>query len=84
MTASTSPDSAPDTGDPQSVLDALTEFTALEPGMLERVLATHVPNQYGNCASCSGQLRQTPWPCVHHYCALKAQELLDRAGRKPR
>lgn len=63
-------------------LAALVEFMALQPGMVETVLAVHVADRGGSCAGCGGQLR-VRWPCVHHKCAVAAGAVRARrtAGR---
>lgn len=46
---------------PGDAHDALV--SALNPDMIRRIEAEHVPNDHGDCRSCSGY-RSTRWPCA--------------------
>jgi hypothetical protein len=60
-----------------SDLTPLIGFMLVQPGMVERVLAEHIPNLAGDCTGCGGKL-PVKWQCVHHFCATRAQELSGR------
>lgn len=62
-------------------LAGVVEFMRTQPGMVEEVLAAHVPNHNGDCKECSGY-RSVVWPCVHSLCAAQAKALLP-TGRRP-
>ncbi|WP_028935270.1 hypothetical protein [Pseudonocardia spinosispora] len=63
-------------------LSVLVEFMAVQSGMPEAVLASHVPDSHGDCVGCGGQ-RGVEWPCVHHKCAVAARELRASWGAGP-
>lgn len=67
-----------DSGD----LTVLVEFMAVQSGMPEAVIASHVPGRNGDCVGCGGQ-RGVEWPCVHHRCALAAQAMRASWGAGP-
>ncbi|WP_028935615.1 hypothetical protein [Pseudonocardia spinosispora] len=58
-------------------LSPVVEFMVSQPGMIERVLAEHIPDAAGDCIGCGGQMR-VKWKCVHYECAVLAR---DRRGR---
>lgn len=66
----------------QGDLTVLVEFMAVQQGMPEAVIASHVAGPDGDCVGCGGQ-RGVEWPCVHHKCAVAARELRASWGAGP-
>jgi hypothetical protein len=61
------------------VADELITFIAAEPGMADRLIAAHVPDEHGRCRACSlgNSAGHQRWPCR----LRSAADAAKRAGR---
>jgi hypothetical protein len=62
-----------------AVADELITFIAAEPGMADRLIRVHVPDERGRCRACSigAQAGNHQWPCK----LRSAADAAKRAGR---
>lgn len=64
----------PDDAGREAPPSELVIFIAAEPGLAERLLAVHVPDERDRCRGCpNGAGPHLPWPCVLHRAAADAQ-----------
>lgn len=61
----------------------LAELIGNEPGMAERLLASHVPDRHGKCRACvnGGQSGNQVWPCSTYENARAAAQLVKQRRR---
>lgn len=67
-------------GDDPIVAAALLLIARGSPDVERVLLAAHVPDRYGCCRGCRGQVRSQRWPCAQY--AIAAQITRLRSGTR--
>jgi hypothetical protein len=68
-----------------SALNELARELARMPGVPQRLLAVHVPDEHGRCRACTASGTGLPdgkWPCALHFYASAAEECRRHAGAR--